>query len=167
MPNFIGVSGTVCKMTDYAHWHVFVFPCSDMYQNIYLSHLKLEKKTALNELKELEYWKTPSQLSSYAHWHASLYLHAQTHIKIFIYLSHSKLEKKTEPNGLEYSKTLTQMNTYAHKFVFFCICMLKHVSKHSSIENCFCFDFPYFSKIDDAQWYMWTETLTLRKKGGG
>ena len=32
-----------------------VFAFSDMYQNISLSHLKLEKKTKPNELSELEY----------------------------------------------------------------------------------------------------------------
>ena len=55
---------------------------------------KLEKKTELNELSELEYWKTPSQMSSYAHWHAFLYLHAQTSIKTFIHFSDLKSEKK-------------------------------------------------------------------------
>ena len=74
-------SKSLTQMTSYAHWHVLVFACSDMYQNIYL-----EKKTELNELSELEYWKTPSQMSSYVHWHAFLYLHAQTCIKTFIYL---------------------------------------------------------------------------------
>ena len=57
---------------------------------IHLSHLKLEKKTKLNKLSELEYWKTPSQMSSYAHWHAFLYLHAQTSIKTSIHFSDLK-----------------------------------------------------------------------------
>ena len=61
-----------------------------MYQNIYLSQLKLEKKTELNELSELEYWKTHSQMSSYGF----LYLHAQTSIKTFIHFSDLKSEKK-------------------------------------------------------------------------
>ena len=63
---------------------------------IYLSHLKSDKKTELNELSKLEYSKTPSQLSSYAHWHAFLYLHTKTCIKTFFHLSHLKSEKKTE-----------------------------------------------------------------------
>ena len=45
------------------------------------------KKTKLNELTELEYWETPSQMSSYAYWHASLYLQAKTSIKTSIYFS--------------------------------------------------------------------------------
>ena len=39
-------------------------------------------------------------MTSYAHSHAFLYLHAQTHIKTFIYLSHLKSEKKAELNEL-------------------------------------------------------------------
>ena len=61
-------------------------------------------------------------MSSYAHWHAFLYLHAQTCIKTFIYLSYLEWEKKkTEHNELielEYWKTLSQMSSYAHKHVF-------------------------------------------------
>ena len=71
-----------------------LFLCSEIYQNIHLFHLKLEKKTKLNELSKLEYWKTPSQMSSYAHWHAFLYLHAQTSIKTSIHFSDLKSEKK-------------------------------------------------------------------------
>ena len=85
-------------------------------------HWKLDKiKNEQNELDELKYSKTLIQTTSYAHWHAFLYLHAQTCIKTFIYLSHLKSEKKTEPNQLnelEYSKTLTQVSSYAHKYVF-------------------------------------------------
>ena len=40
-----------------------VFACSDTYQNIYSSHSKFEKNTELNKLSELEYRKTPSQMS--------------------------------------------------------------------------------------------------------
>ena len=67
---------------------------------VYLSYLKL-KKTELNELNELESSKTPSQMSSYAHKHVFLYLHAQTCIKTFIHLSHFKSEKQTELNELD------------------------------------------------------------------
>ena len=83
-------SKSLTQMTSYAHWYVLLFACSDMYQNIYLSHLKLEKKTELNELSELKYWKTPSQMSSYAHWRAFLYLYAQTSIKTSIHFSDLK-----------------------------------------------------------------------------
>ena len=80
--NELKYSKSLTQMTSHAHWHVLVFACSDMYQNIHLSHIKLKKKTKLNELSELEYWKAPSQMSSYAMF---LYLHAQTCIKTFIY----------------------------------------------------------------------------------
>ena len=53
-----------------------------------------KKEKRLNEQSELEYWKTPSQMSSYAHWHAFLYLHAQTSIKTSIHFSDLKSEKK-------------------------------------------------------------------------
>ena len=41
--------------------------------------MKSEKKKT--ELNELEYSKTPSQMSSYAYKHVFLYLHAQTNIR--------------------------------------------------------------------------------------
>ena len=81
-------------------------------------HWKLEKnRTEPNELDELKYSKSLNQTTSYAHWHAFLYLHAQTRIKTFIYLSHFNSEKKTELNELnelEYLKTPPQMSSYAH-----------------------------------------------------
>ena len=99
-----------------------VFACLN--QNTYISVLKSEKKSKLNErneLNELEYSKTPSQMSSSAHWHAFLYLHAQTCIKTFIHLSHFKSEKQTELNELnelKCSKTPSQMSSFAHEHVF-------------------------------------------------
>ena len=45
------------------------FICMLRHVSKYLSiPFKIRKKTELNELSELEYWKTPSQISSYAHW---------------------------------------------------------------------------------------------------
>ena len=60
----------------------WVFSCSNMYQNIYFFiRLRIRKKNIkLNELIETKYWKTPSQMSSFAHKHVFLYLHAQTNI---------------------------------------------------------------------------------------
>ena len=52
---------------------------------IYLLHLESEKKIRLNELNELEYTKTTSLISSYAHKHVFLYLLAQTNIKTLLY----------------------------------------------------------------------------------
>ena len=84
--------------------------------------LKIRKnRTEPNELDELKYSKSLNQTTSYAHWHAFLYLHAQTRIKTFIYLSHFNSEKKTELNELnelEYLKTPSQMS------------LLKHISKY-------------------------------------
>ena len=68
--------------------------------NIYL-FIPFKRETELNELNELEYSKTPSQMSNSAHWHAFLYLHAKTCIKTFIHLSHFKSEKQTELNELD------------------------------------------------------------------
>ena len=40
-------SKSLTQMTSYAHWHVLIFACSDMHQNIYLSHLKRLTSTFL------------------------------------------------------------------------------------------------------------------------
>ena len=87
----------------------------------------LKKKTELNELNELEYLETPSQMSSYAHWHVFLYLLAKTYIKISIHLSHLKSEKK-ELNELECSKTPSQMSSYVHKHVFLYLHAQKNIN---------------------------------------
>ena len=83
------IDNQLCSLTCFP-----VFACSDMYQNIYLFiAFKIKKKTELNELNELEYSKTLSQMTSYAPSHAFLYLHAQTCMKTFMYLSHFKSVK--------------------------------------------------------------------------
>ena len=74
-----------------------------------------------NKLIELEYRKTPSQMSSYAHLHAFLYLHAQTSIKTSIHFSDLKSEKRielNELNELEYSKAPSPMSSYTQEHVF-------------------------------------------------
>ena len=60
----------------------FVFAFLNMYQNIY-SFITFEKKET--ELNELESSKTPSEMTSYAHKHVFLYLHAQTNINTLLY----------------------------------------------------------------------------------
>ena len=51
---------------------------------MYWLHWKSEKnRTEPNELDELKYSKSLNQMTSYAHWHAFLYLHA--YIKTLIY----------------------------------------------------------------------------------
>ena len=51
-----------------------------------LSYSKSEKKVELSELIELHYWKTPSQMSSYAHKHVSLY--SNKHLYTFLLIPH-------------------------------------------------------------------------------
>ena len=65
---------------------LFVSAFLNMYQNIYsFITFKIKKETELNELNELESSKTPSQMSSYAHKHVFLYLHAQTNINTLLF----------------------------------------------------------------------------------
>ena len=52
-----------------------------------------KKKIKLSELNELKCSKTPSQMSSCAHKHVFLYLHAQTNINTLFYRSYTKLKK--------------------------------------------------------------------------
>ena len=56
-------------MSSYAHEYVFLYlhahTCIKTFIN--LSHFNSVKKIELNELNELEYSKTPSQMSSSAH----------------------------------------------------------------------------------------------------
>ena len=88
---------------------------------MYWLHWKSEKdRTEPNELEELKCSKSLNQTTSYAHWYAFLYLHAQTCIKTFIHLSHFKSEKQSELNELnelKCSKTPLHMSSYAHKHV--------------------------------------------------
>ena len=57
-------------------------------------HWKLEKsRTEQNKLDKLEYLKSFIKTTSYAHWHAFLYLHVQTRVQISIHLFHLKSEK--------------------------------------------------------------------------
>ena len=65
---------------------------SDMHPNIFLLIVikNQKKKTELNELK---YSKAPLQMSSYAHIHVPLDLHAQTCINVFFYQLNFKIEK--------------------------------------------------------------------------
>ena len=122
---------------------------------VFRLHLKSEKnRTEPNELDELKCSKSLNQTTSYAHWHAFLYLHA--HIKTFIYLSHIKSEKKTELNELnelEYSKTLSQLSSYTpwHAFLYLhaqtCIKTFIHLSHLKS------------EKKDWAKWARWARML--------
>ena len=73
----------------------------------------------LNELSELEYWKTPSQMSSYAHLHAFLYLHAQICIKISFLFITFKIRKKWA-RILKNTLTDEQLCSLICFFVFSC-----------------------------------------------
>ena len=96
---------------------------------------KSEKKAELNELDEVEYSKTPWQMSSYAHWYAFLYFLAKIYIKIFIHLwkylfiaFEKKNNELNELNELECSKTPSKMSRYAHEHVFFYLYAQKNVN---------------------------------------
>ena len=57
---------------------------------------KIREKIELNELNELKYSNTPSQMSRFAHKHVFLYLHAQTNLNTLLYYpteNHKKSEK--------------------------------------------------------------------------
>ena len=94
-----------------------VFACLNIYQYICsFIAFEISKKS---ELSELKCSKSLNQMTSYAHWHAFLYLHA--YIKTIFYLSYFKSEKKSklnELNELEYLKSLNQTTSYAHWYVF-------------------------------------------------
>ena len=74
-------------MTSYAQSHTFLclHPQICIKTSIQSLHLKSEKKSELNELIELEYSKTLSQISHDASKHVFLYLHAQTNFDTLIY----------------------------------------------------------------------------------
>ena len=85
----------------------FLFVRSNQEQLYVLNALKIREKFDLAKwarwakiLKithpddQLKYSKTSSQMSSYAHWHIFLYLHAHTSIQTFFHLSNLNSEKK-------------------------------------------------------------------------
>ena len=67
----------------------YVFAYLNIYQNInsFVAFESREKKTELNEL---QCSKTPSQMSSFAHKHVSVYLHAQTNKNTLLDWSYTK-----------------------------------------------------------------------------
>ena len=83
-------------------------------------HWKSEKnRTEPNELDELKYSKSLTQMTSHAHWHVLVFACSDMYKNI--HLSHLKLEKKTKLNELselEYWKTPSQMSSYAHWLTF-------------------------------------------------
>ena len=87
---------------------------------MYWMHWKSEKnRTEPNELDELKYSKSLTQMISYAHSHVFVFTCSDKHKNI--HLSHLKLKKKTELNELselEYCKTPSQMSSYAHWHAF-------------------------------------------------
>ena len=89
------------RKKDWAKWAKWARILIDMFScNCLLRHISKylfiyriwnqKKKTKLNELNELECSKTPSQMSSYAHKHVFLYLHAQTNISTLLYCTYIK-----------------------------------------------------------------------------
>ena len=82
-------------------------------RKIGLAQMREKNRTGPNELDELKYSESLTQIISYVHWHALL--HAQTSIKIFVCLIWNI---KRINILLEYSKTPPRMSSYAHKNVF-------------------------------------------------
>ena len=111
-------SKSLNRTTSYAHWNAFLYLHAHI--NTFLNFsIKNQKKKELNELRELEYLKKPSQMSSLF---VSACWNMYQNVNLFIAF---EIGKKTEQNELYCSKTLLQMSSYALKHVF-CICMLKH-----------------------------------------
>ena len=99
-------SKTPSQISSYAHWHAFLYFLTSTFIKMFIhsSHVKSEKKkTELNELSKLECSKTPSQMSSYAHKHVSLYLHAKTNINILLYWSYTKSQKNWKKFNMNFS----------------------------------------------------------------
>ena len=70
--------------------HCDSFYLLDKIQNYWIYSLRWtskKKRTDPNKLNELKYSKSLTQMTSYAHWHAFLYLHAQKWINSFFELS--------------------------------------------------------------------------------
>ena len=92
MPSFTSIGGCRREEKSHKHWSFFtIFSHWNFVDQIksncmYWLHWKSEKNgTEPNELDELKYSKSLNQTTSYAHWYAFLYLHAQTCIKTFIF----------------------------------------------------------------------------------
>jgi len=123
---------------------------------MYWLHWKSKKnRTKPNELDELKYSKLFNQTTSFAHWHAFLYLHAL--IKTLIYSSYLKSEKKSklnELNELEYLKKPSQMSSSAHWHVFFF-----QLLAESSITIFIYSSYLKSERIDWAKWAKWAKML--------
>ena len=99
------------------HWNFFYLSDEIKSNCMYWLHWKSEKnRTEPNELDELKYSKSPNRQTAMLTdvlFRILLLRHVSKHLIILFEIS-----KKIELNELEYWKTLTQMSSYAHKYVF-------------------------------------------------
>ena len=117
--------------------HLFLF--DQIKRNrMHLLHWKTQKnRCEPNELNKLKYYKLLKQMTSYAHWNAWFFLHAQIWIKTFMYLSHFKTEKKNWPKWAKWAGILKKHSlrwAATHFNMFFSICMLIQTKVHYFID---------------------------------
>ena len=124
---------------------------------VYWLHWKSEKnRTEPNELDELKCSKSLNQTTSYAHWHAFLYLHA--HIK-YSFIYPFKNQKKNWVKWAKWAKILKNTLTEEHLcsltsvtcfFVSACLNMYQNINSFIAFE---------IRKKDWAKWAKWARML--------
>ena len=96
-------------------------------------HWKLEKnRTEQNKLDKLEYLKSFIKTTSYAHWHAFLYLHAQTRVQISIHLFHLKSEKNWA-KWAKWARLLKNIHTDEQPCSWICFLVFACSNMHQNI----------------------------------
>ena len=115
-------SKSLTQMTSCACWNVLLFTCSDTYQNIYISHLKFQKKKDWAKWAKwariLKNTLTDEQLCSLTCFlvfacsdkYQNIYFFSRFKIRLRIELN--------ELNELEYSKAPSTMSSYTQEHVF-------------------------------------------------
>ena len=111
----VNVTKVLCSVT------ANFFVCIDCIEN-------QEKNRA--ELYALKYSKSLTQITSYAHWHAFLYLFQNIYLFILFKKKKIELNKLSE---LEYLKTPSQMSSYAHWYAFVSACLNMYQNIYSFI----------------------------------
>ena len=118
--NELKYSKSLTQMTSHAHWHVLVFACSDMYKNIHLSHLKLEKNYAkwAKWARILKNTLTNEQLCSLTNFFVFACSDKYQNIYSFFRYKIRKKIELNELNELVYSKAPSTMSSYTKEHVF-------------------------------------------------
>ena len=79
----------LCSLTCF-----FICLLKQVWKYLFIYHIWNQKEqTELSELNELKCSKMPSKMSSCAHKHIFLYLHAQVNMNTFLYWSNTKSKK--------------------------------------------------------------------------